>query len=146
MNSRQTDIDDIKRIIISKDHIAVEEKAVGLILKYQRDEEILLLLCVIFESDWHFMHEDIASSFQFIKKPVASKSLFNIAFSDFEYQNWNDNYPLQRKCTWALADIGTEEAKQYLQEIEKNANTTIASFATKRLQNWDKEINRKGQI
>ena len=146
MSYRQTDINELKRIIADKDHLAVEEKAFQLIKKYPRDEEILKLLCEIFESDWHFRHEDLALSFQYIKNPITAKSLFNVAFSDFEYCRWDDNYPLQRKCTWALADIGTNVAKQFLQEIEKQPNETIASFATKRLKNWDSELIRKGQM
>ncbi len=144
MNQRALDIIEIKRIITDKDYLAVEEKIVGLIDKYKRDEEILLLLCEIFEHDWHYRHEDIARSFQLIKNPITSKSLFNVAFSNYEYINWDDNYPLQRKCTWALADIGTEQAKKYLQEIEEKAHKTISHFATKRIENWQKEQVRKG--
>jgi hypothetical protein len=143
MKNRQSDIHELKRIISEKDYLAIELSIVNLIEKYSKDEEILLLLCEIFESDWHFRHEDIALGFQKIKNPITSKALFNIAFSSFEYNNWNINYPLQRKCTWALADIGNEEARLYLQEIEKKANKTVSDFAKKRLDNWDKELIRK---
>jgi len=144
MNQRETDITEIKRMISEKDYLGVEDNAYRFIEIYSRDEEILLLLCDIFESDWHTRHEDMASSFQFIRNPIAAKPLFNIAFSDFDYCRWNDNYPLQRKCTWALADIGTDEAKQYLKQIEQKSNQTIASFASERLKNWDLELLRKG--
>jgi hypothetical protein len=146
MTERDNDILEIKRILAEEDQNAVCDKAFQFIQKYPRDEEILILLCNIFESDWHTRHEDMALSFQYVKNPITALSLLKVAFSDFEYCNWNDNYPLQRKCTWALADIGTEEAKKYLLEIEKKANRTIASFATKRLINWNLEQNRKGQM
>ena len=146
MNQREIDLSEIKRIISEKDSNAVEEKAFHLIEIYPRDEEILLLLCEIFESDWHTRHEDLALSFQYIKNPITAKSLFKMALTILDYDSWNDNYPMQRKCTWALADIGTEEAKGYLYEIDKNPNKTIAYFATKRLNSWDSEFRRKGQM
>lgn len=146
MNQREIDIKEIKRLITEKDSLGVEEKASGLIQYYPRDEEILLLLCEIFESDWHSRQEDLASSFQFVKNPVTAKSLFRMTFKLTEYDKWNDTFPMQRKCVWALADIGTLEAMNYLKEIESKANETIASFATKRLRNWESEFRRKGQM
>ena len=146
MEQREIDKLEIERLISEKDNLGVEEKAYGFIGNYPRDEEILLLLCVIFEADWHTRHEDLALSFQFIKNPITAKSLFKMALTILEYDKWNDNFPMQRKCTWALADIGTEEAKNYLHEIEKSPNKTIAYFATKRLVNWHNELRRKGQM
>lgn len=146
MNQRDSDLNEIKRIISEKDSRAVEDKAFHLIQMYPRDEEILSLLCEIFESDWHTRQEDLASSFQYIKNPITAKSLFKMSFKFTEYDKWNDTYPMQRKCVWALADIGTPKAKNYLKEIESNANATISSFATKRLQNWENEFRRKGQM
>lgn len=146
MNQRTEDLKEIKRIISEKDSDAVEDSIFGFILKYQRDEEILLFLCEIFESNWHTRQEDIASSFQYIKNPITTKSLFKMSYQLTEYDKWNDTFPMQRKCTWALADIGTKESKKYLQEIEKTSNKTISSFATKRLVNWENELSRKGQM
>lgn len=146
MRQRKADIKEIKRIIAEKDYLGVEEKAFHYIQIYPRDEEILLLLCEIFESDWHTRQEDLASSFQFVKNPITAKSLFRMAFKLTEYDKWSDTFPIQRKCVWALADIGTSEAMNYLKEIESKANKTIASFATKRLQNWESEFRRKGQM
>jgi len=146
MNQREIDLKEIKRLIAKKDYLGVEESASHFIEVYSRDEEILLLLCEIFESDWHTRQEDLASSFQFIKNPITAKSLFRMVFKLTEYDKWNDTFPMQRKCVWALADIGTTEAINYLKEIESKANKTISSFATKRLQNWEVEFRRKGQM
>lgn len=146
MNQREIDINEIKRFISEKDHLGVEENAFRFIQIYPRDEEVLILLCEIFESEWHTRHEDLALGFQQIKNPITAKSLFKMALTIPEYDSWNENYPMQRKCTWALADIGTEEAKGFLSEIEKCSNKAIAYFATKRLNNWDSESGRKGQM
>jgi hypothetical protein len=43
---------------------------------------------------------------------------------------------LVRKCTWALADIGTPEAKARLQDLAKSLNAQIAGYAQKRLDRW----------
>ncbi|MFD1604451.1 DUF4291 family protein [Flavobacterium artemisiae] len=146
MLQRETDLREIKRILNEKDSDGVFGKVYGFAGTYCRDEEILLLLCEIFESDWHTRHEDMARSFQDASNPVTAESLFRVALTEFEYMNWNDNYPLQRKCTWALADIGTPEAKDFLEQIKETANETIAEFAAKRLREWDAEFRRKGQM
>lgn len=46
---------------------------------------------------------------------------------------------------WALADIGTEEARSYLQKLVAGADEIVAGFARKRLDNWEKEMGRKGR-
>ncbi|WP_264551054.1 DUF4291 family protein [Flavobacterium sp. N2038] len=143
MNQRETDLIKIKKIITEKDSDGAYKKAFSFIHTYEEDEEILLLLCQIFESDWHKNHENMAQTFQYLSNPITAETLFKVAFSDFEYIRWNEYFPLQRKCTWALADIGTNEAKKYLEQIAQQANETIAKYATKRLVKWDFEFRRK---
>ncbi|TDW51590.1 uncharacterized protein DUF4291 [Flavobacterium sp. 270] len=146
MSQRENDLIKIKRFLVEKDSNGVYENAFSFIHTYEEDEEILLLLCQLFESEWHKAHEDMARAFQYISNPITATTLFKVAFSDFEYLSWNDCFPLQRKCTWALADIGTNDAKRYLEQIEKQANETIAEFATKRLVLWDFEFRRKATV
>lgn len=143
MNQRETDLITIKKFIADKDGDGFYNSKTSFIHAYEDDEEILLLLCEIFESDWHEDHENMARAFQYISNPITAETLFKVAFSDFEYIRWNEYFPLQRKCTWALADIGTNEAKKYLEQIVEQANETIADYATKRLVNWDFEFRRK---
>lgn len=143
MTQRETDLLEIKRLLTEKDSDGVYEDALSFIYTYEKDEEILLLLCQLFESEWHKAHEDMASAFQYISNPITAETLFKVAFSDYEYISWNEYCPLQRKCTWALADIGTKEAKKYLEQIEQQANEVIAAYATKRLVQWDFEFRRK---
>lgn len=143
MNKRETDLIKLKKIIAEKDKDEAYKNAFSFIHTYEEDEEILLLLCQLFESEWHRAHEDMARAFQYISNPITAETLFKVAFSDFEYIRWNEYFPLQRKCTWALADIGTNEAKNYLVQIEQQANETIAKYAIKRLILWDFEFRRK---
>ncbi|RKR05606.1 uncharacterized protein DUF4291 [Flavobacterium sp. 90] len=146
MNQRETDLITIKKFIAEKDGDGFFNSKISFIHVYEDDEEILLLLCQIFESDWHKDHEYMARDFQEISNPLTAESLFKVAFSDFEYLRWNEYFPLQRKCTWALADIGTNEAKKYLEQIEEQANETIAKYAIKRLDLWDFEFRRKVSV
>lgn len=98
----------------------------------------------LFRNDWHELHDWIASSFQNRRHPSTAKYIYdqiiNSKIPEFEYK------PTTRKCTWALADIGTEESKNYLQELAKSADKIVQGFAQKRIDSWDKEIPRKGRM
>jgi hypothetical protein len=54
---------------------------------------------------WHMRHEDLARALQELKDPVAVDPLFEAAFSKHEYLEYDENFGLARKCTWALADM-----------------------------------------
>jgi HEAT repeat protein len=60
-----------------------------------------------------------------------------------EYLQYDENFALARKCTWALTDIGTDAAMAKLQELAGSSNPKIRSYARKRLENWQGEIHRK---
>ncbi|MBL7827254.1 MAG: DUF4291 domain-containing protein [Saprospiraceae bacterium] len=143
MSQRAIDIQKLKTIIAEKDESGIDGHVYHCFRTYPRDEEIMLLICQIFESDWHHRQEDLALSFQQAKNPATATALFNMALTN---DSSDGLYALQRKCTWALADIGTEAAKNYLLEIEKSSNQTVAAFATKRLTHWESELSRKGQV
>ena len=96
----------------------------------------------LFDQDWHQLHEDLALSFQRKKSPLPIDLLYKNAYREeldiFEYK------PLARKCTWALADIGTPEAKAYLNKMANGSDPVVAAMAQKRLDNWERELPRKG--
>ena len=56
---------------------------------------------------------------------------------EFEYK------PITRRLTWALADIGTEEAKEYLLDLANSKDPLLKEFAKKRVTGWGKESTRK---
>ena len=105
--------------------------------------EVVPYLCELLEAKWHFDHEDITLALQKIGDSRAIDVLKRTATCKFDYLDYDDSYPLSRKCTWALADIGTEEAKAALKELAKNSDELIAEYAQKRINNWDKELKRK---
>ncbi len=99
---------------------------------------------MFFRGDWHEIHDQLASGFQFSRHPVLSKFLFEQIKSnkipEFEYK------PVSRKAVWALADIGTNESKTYLTELAQGEDETVKEFANKRITYWDKETERKGRM
>ena len=98
----------------------------------------------LFRLDWHTTHDNIASGFQTRSHPATAKFLYEQIISnkipEFDYK------PVSRKCVWALADIGTKEAKNYLQNLSNTEDIIIKDFAVKRLVNWEKESGRKGRM
>ncbi len=98
----------------------------------------------MFKYQWHHLHDILATHFQNRRHPSTAKFLFESVLSqkipEFEYK------PVSRKCIWALADIGTEEAKDYLKQIANSEEETLVGFAKKRLDNWEQEKTRKGRL
>ena len=101
------------------------------------------VLCQLLSADWHFSHEDIISTFQDLKDPRAVDSLFSATFVSHSYLDYDEFFGLARKCTWALADIGTAEARLKLEDIASGDNPLIAGYAKKRLHHWEDELKRK---
>ena len=93
---------------------------------------------------WHFRHEDVVLALQELKPSQAVDALYQAALVTHEYLGYDEFFGLSRKCTWALADIGTPEANRALVALTKSENETIAGYAQKRLDNWEQELHRKG--
>lgn len=106
--------------------------------------EYVSALIELLGKPWHYYHEDIVRTLQLLRDSRAVDALYEEAHSEYEYLNYDDCYGLARKCTWALADIGTPEAKAKLQQLAQENNKLVAEFAQKRLDNWEKEKSRKG--
>lgn len=102
------------------------------------------LLISLADASWHFCHEDAVFGLQQLKDPAAVAILEKTAFSVHEYLNYDENFGLARKCTWALADIGTPDAHRALTRLAGCDNAVIAGYAKKRLDNWQAESHRKG--
>jgi hypothetical protein len=93
---------------------------------------------------WHTRHEDVARALQQLKDPVAVGALYEAALAKHAYLDYDEFFGLARKCTWALADIGTPEAKLRLEQLAAGGNEAIAAYARKRLARWEEEKERKG--
>jgi HEAT repeat protein len=101
-------------------------------------------LIAILKNSEHHRHEDVVTALQTLKDPISADALFNAAFIEHEYLNYDEHFGLARKCTWALADIGSPEARSFLERLAASSNKFIAAFAQERLDCWEKEKQRKG--
>jgi len=93
---------------------------------------------------WHTRHEDLAHALQELKDPASVNALANAAMTKHPYLEYDNSHALARKCTWALADIGTHEARARLEELARSADDVVASYAQRRLERWEDELPRKG--
>jgi hypothetical protein len=101
-------------------------------------------LVIVADAGWHLRQEDVVRALQQLRSPDAIDVLERAAFSIHAHLAYDEDFGLARKCTWALADIGTPEAQRALTRLASCDNAVIAGYARKRLDNWQKELNRKG--
>jgi hypothetical protein len=123
------------------------EGAFALIYSFKNDKafrkQAVPLLISLLQMEGHYRHEDIVSVLQRAKDARAVNAIYDTTLSTYEYLNYDDSFALARKCTWALADTGNEEAYQKLQLLAANSNAQIAGYARKRIELWEKEQDRK---
>ncbi|GJM08352.1 MAG: hypothetical protein DHS20C11_06280 [Lysobacteraceae bacterium] len=120
------------------------EDALSDAFSYGLGPEFTPYLITLMELDWHQRHEDVASALQELRDPKAVEALSKAALVEHEYLSYDDFFGLARKCTWALADIGSSEAKSALEALAGSRNGKIAAYAQKRLDRWADELHRKG--
>lgn len=108
------------------------------------DAELVPVLLDLLEQNFHTRHEDIISTLQELKDPRPVDVLYRASLVSHSYLDCDENFGLARKCTWALADIGTPEARSTLETLAKNPNPLIAGYAQKRIDQWENELSRKG--
>jgi hypothetical protein len=92
-------------------------------------------LMVLAEAPWHHRHEDVVRALQDLRSPSAVDALERVAPAVYNYLDCDNGFALARRCTWALADIGTPEAHQALTRLAACENPVIASYAEERLTN-----------
>lgn len=135
-------IERIKKAIDSNDPFEMENALKSVYVEKNLSELIPVLICAL-KDEKHFRQEDIVTLFQKAKDPRTIDVLSATTFKKFEHLDYDETFGLARKCTWALADIGTEMSKAALEEISKSDNALIAKYAQKRLDNWENELGRK---
>jgi hypothetical protein len=132
----------LEKAIHSKDADKVEF-ALATVSDVDFDRSLVPVLIELVEANWHSRHEDVARMLQQLGDARSVDALFNAAHATHGYLDFDDGSAFARKCTWALADIGSLLAKQRLLELSKETNKIVAGFAQKRLDNWSKEASRK---
>jgi HEAT repeat protein len=145
MKTNKTDaiLKALRDAIASHDADRVEE-ALGQAFTAGLSSVLVPTLIELLNLPWHTRHEDVVRALQELKPPAAVPALKRAAMVTHPYLNYDEFFGLARKCTWALADIGTLEAKTALQELSEANNPLIAGYAKKRIDNWTQEMQRKG--
>ena len=96
------------------------------------------VLCVdsligLLRAPWHTRHEDVAFALECLRDARAIEALFDAATRKFPYLEYDQGHALARKCTWALAKIGTREAIERLQDLAHCGEGVVEAYARKRL-------------
>lgn len=132
----------LKDAVFRKDPDAFED-ALSHCIRSDQLHGLCQFLIEVLPQEWHFRHEDVAHAIQWLRCRDAVFVLEQRATNSPQYLAWDENHALARKCTWALADIGTDEAKQALMRLSKSDVVAIQGFAQKRLDQWSLELKRK---
>ena len=132
--------------------------------KHAEELELLLLLMLHFDNanqfdeqlaplllrDWHNSHEDIASILTASKNPNTAKLLYEASTADFDYLEYQSDYrEFNRKCMYALYNIGTDETFGYLKKLSEYENRVIANIAANLLnkpQNTNEDDNGRNDL
>ena len=115
---------------------------IGAVFGFPTDAALILSELLLLP--WHKRHEDIALTLQHLRVPSTVDVLAKAALVKYDHLAYDDSHAFARKCTWALADIGTLEARAHLERLARADDTEIAAYAQKRLDNWEVELHRKG--
>ena len=89
------------------------------------------------KEEFHEEHETIASYFQSFHLLQTIDSIYELATSNFEKYQWDDNFALVRKCCFALGDINTPKAKEKLELLLQSEEETIREHAMEQLKRCD---------
>lgn len=122
----------------------VFEKALVNAPTFEPRDRVCDVLTRALEEDWFFPHEDIVQYIQELRCCDAVAVLEKRAIDIPEHLQWDDGFSFSRKCTWALADIGTTDAFGALERLAQSENSAIRGFAQRRLDKWETELERKG--
>jgi HEAT repeat protein len=132
----------LREAVLREDPDAFEQ-ALGECFRSGHLQGLCELLAGVLAGDWHFRHEDVVRAIQDLRCAEAVPALERRAVDCPQYLAWDENWALARKCSWALADIGTEEAKDALLRLSTSGIEKIEGFAQKRLDHWNSEMSRK---
>lgn len=108
------------------------------------DLDVVPTLIELLGSEAHVRHEDVARWLQQLRDPRAVEALHAAALTEHGHLGHDGGHALARKCTWALADIGTPEAREKLRLLAEGDDAEIAGDALRRLERWGEELARKG--
>ena len=134
-SSLQIELYELLKYSIEKKHSRNIEFALYLVAIYELEYNPYLdLLNKLILCGWHRQHENVASALDEIRSPKSTKFLYKAILLKHDCLAWDENFAFERKCVWALAKIGTLEAKEKLNQLKNYDNELISGWAKKRIQ------------
>lgn len=95
------------------------------------------VLCELLLEHWHDLHEDIVFELGLIGDPAAVDTIRRAASIPFEgLVKWGNLHEFQRKCTYALARIESEESRQALESLTESDDSQLREYALEGLAHW----------
>ena len=136
---------ELQQIMLGRDQLALDSLLLNTyVTRGELPAEAVELINELILADWHEQHEDLANTLQRHRKSTSVPALERAAQLTLPYLvTWQTLDSFHRKCTWALADIGTVEARNALTKLSLSDNIELAGYAQKRLDRWENEIARK---
>jgi len=85
----------------------------------------------------HELHEEIVFELGLIGDPCAIDAIARAVRIPFGYLiAWDNLHEFQRKCAYALARIGTPEARTALESLASEADPFLKEYGEEGLQHW----------
>lgn len=137
----ETPLDALTAAVIARDGAAFSE-ALTLACRSGYTLDLAPVLAAALFGEWHHRHEEVAQALQQLREPASVDALFRAATQVLAYK-YDDGAAFARKCTWALADIGTDDARERLRHLA-SLPEPLGGYAQRRLDCWNEELDRKG--
>jgi len=104
------------------------------------------LLMKLLLEEGHDQHEDIVFELGLIGAPEAVPEIVKAANTPFQaLVLWGNVQEFQRKCAYALARIGTDEARVALQEMANSSDADLREYGQEGLQHWPMPYRQSGR-
>lgn len=95
------------------------------------------VLCELLMEQWHDLHEDIVFELGLIGDSAAVDTIRRAASVPFEsLVKWDNLAEFQRKCTYALARIASDESRQALESLAESDDPQLREYAVEGLAHW----------
>lgn len=87
--------------------------------------------------DSHEFHEDIVFELGLIGDPCAVSAIAQAVQIPFGHLvKWNNLHEFQRKCAYALANIGTPESRFVLEALASQSDPFLQEYGREGLEHW----------
>ncbi|WP_255990932.1 HEAT repeat domain-containing protein [Chitinolyticbacter albus] len=87
--------------------------------------------------DSHEFHEDIVFALGLIGDPRSVDAIAQAVLVPFDHLvEWGNLHEFQRKCAYALARIGTPEARTAHESLAKKSGPFLKEYGEEGLQHW----------